>query len=94
VNIAGFCILNGLALTRSLFLVIFALFPPHIIDACNSYLPNDHYFVKCVGLTPSTCPSACLRAPASRYSENMQKHFMHGDDDRLPQHIIAYGDQA
>jgi len=31
---------------------------------------------------------------ASRYSENMQKHFMYGDDERLPKHITEYGEKA
>ena len=30
------------------------------------------------------------RPPASRYAANMRKHFMYGDDDRLPAHITAY----
>lgn len=34
------------------------------------------------------------RPPASKYSENMRKHFMYGDDERLPEHIIEYGDRA
>ena len=34
------------------------------------------------------------RPPASRYSENMRKHFLYGDDARLPKHITAYGDKA
>ena len=31
---------------------------------------------------------------ASRYSENMRKHFMYGDDKRLPEHITGYGQKA
>ena len=32
--------------------------------------------------------------PASRYSENMHKHFMYGNDEQLPKHITDYGDKA
>ena len=31
---------------------------------------------------------------ASRFSENMRNHFMYGDNERLPDHIVALGDQA
>ena len=31
---------------------------------------------------------------ASRFSERMQNHFMYGDNDRLPEHIVALGDRA
>lgn len=34
------------------------------------------------------------KPPASRYSENMHKHFMYGDDESLPEHITAYGGKA
>ena len=32
--------------------------------------------------------------PASRYAERMDRHFMYGTHDRLPDHIKAYGDKA
>jgi hypothetical protein len=31
---------------------------------------------------------------ASRYSENMKKHFLYGDDEQLATHITDYGDRA
>jgi len=31
---------------------------------------------------------------ASRYSEKMANHFMYGDNERLPEHIVALGDKA
>ena len=31
---------------------------------------------------------------ASRFSEKMQNHFMYGDNERLPGHIVALGDRA
>jgi betaine-homocysteine S-methyltransferase len=34
------------------------------------------------------------KPPASRYSENMHKHFMYGDDETLPGHVTEYGDKA
>ncbi|MDX1710871.1 MAG: homocysteine S-methyltransferase family protein [Rhodovibrionaceae bacterium] len=32
--------------------------------------------------------------PASRYSERMENHFMYGSNERIPEHIKAYGDRA
>lgn len=32
--------------------------------------------------------------PASHYSENMSRHFMYGSDERIKEHIKAYGDHA
>jgi len=34
------------------------------------------------------------KPPASRYSENMHKHFMYGQDKNLSDHITDYGDKA
>jgi hypothetical protein len=34
------------------------------------------------------------KPPASRYSENMKKHFIYGDDERLAERIAEYGDRA
>jgi betaine-homocysteine S-methyltransferase len=31
---------------------------------------------------------------ASRFSEKMQNHFMYGDNERLPEHIVALGSKA
>ena len=33
-------------------------------------------------------------APARRYSGNIHKHFMYGDDESLPEHITKYGAKA
>ena len=35
-----------------------------------------------------------LTTEASRFSENMQNHFMYGDNVRLPEHIKALGGTA
>ena len=31
---------------------------------------------------------------ASRFSETMHNHFMYGDNERIPDHIKALGEQA
>ena len=31
-----------------------------------------------------------LRVPASRFSENMSKHFMYGNDKKIPKHMKEY----
>ena len=31
---------------------------------------------------------------ASRFSEYMRNHFMYGDNERLPEHIVALGSVA
>ena len=31
---------------------------------------------------------------ASRFAENMHNHFLYGDNDRLPDHIVSLGDRA
>lgn len=56
------------------------------------------YLGVCCGAAPihirETAEAMGKKPPASRYSENMRKHFMYGDDKRLPRHITAYGDRA
>ena len=60
---------------------------------------NDiRYLGVCCGAAPMhirEVAEAMGRKPAaSRYSENMRRHFMYGSDERLPRHITAYGDKA
>ena len=59
---------------------------------------NIRYIGVCCGAAPihiREVAEAMGRKPkASRYSENMQKHFMYGSDARLPEHITAYGSKA
>jgi len=59
---------------------------------------NIRYIGVCCGAAPMhirEVAEAMGRKPkASRYSENMQKHFMYGSDSRLPDHITAYGNKA
>ena len=56
------------------------------------------YLGVCCGAAPihiREVAEAMGRQPAaSRYAANMRKHFMYGDDDRLPDHITTYGDRA
>ncbi len=56
------------------------------------------YLGVCCGAAPihiREVAEAMGRKPAaSRFSENMHKHFMYGDDETLPEHIQAYGNKA
>ena len=56
------------------------------------------YLGVCCGASPmlirQTAEAVGLETDASRYSEKMQNHFMYGDNERLPDHIVALGDQA
>ena len=75
---------------------------------CNRYEIRDfaeqawkmdiRYIGVCCGAAPMhirEVAEAMGRTPkASRYSENMKKHFMYGNDSRLPDHITAYGTKA
>lgn len=75
---------------------------------CNRYEIRDfaekvwemgiRYLGVCCGAAPihiREIAEAMGRTPeASRFSENMQKHFMYGSDKSLPQHITSYGDKA
>ena len=59
---------------------------------------NIKYQGVCCGAAPfhirEVAEAMGRRPPASRYSENMRKHFMYGDDESLPQHITGYGGKA
>ena len=35
-----------------------------------------------------------FQVPASRYRENMSKHFMYGSDKKIPKHMKDYGNVA
>jgi betaine-homocysteine S-methyltransferase len=56
------------------------------------------YLGVCCGASPMLVRQAAeavgKTTEASRFSENMRNHFMYGDNERLPEHIIALGDQA
>jgi len=57
-----------------------------------------NYIGVCCGASPmlvrETAEAVGKSTEASRFSENMRNHFMYGDNERLPGHIVALGDQA
>ena len=59
---------------------------------------NIKYQGVCCGAAPihirEVAETMGRRPPASRYSENMPKHFMYGDAETLHHHVTAYGDKA
>jgi betaine-homocysteine S-methyltransferase len=59
---------------------------------------NIRYLGVCCGAAPmhirEVAEAMGKTPPASRYSENMQKHFMYGTDASLPKHITGYGEKA
>jgi betaine-homocysteine S-methyltransferase len=64
----------------------------------EAYGVGINYLGVCCGAAPihirEIAEAVGKQPPASRYSENMKKHFMYGTDDRLPEHITSYGDKA
>jgi betaine-homocysteine S-methyltransferase len=64
----------------------------------NAYNMGIKYQGVCCGAAPihirEVAEAMGRQTAASRYAPNMRKHFMYGDDDRLPGHITAYGDKA
>ena len=64
----------------------------------DNWQNNIRYLGVCCGAAPMhirEVAEAMGRKPlASRYSENMKKHFLYGNDQRLPTHITEYGDKA
>lgn len=64
----------------------------------DAWSNNIRYLGVCCGAAPihiREVAEVMGRTPlSSRYSENMQKHFMYGTDESLPEHITSYGDQA
>src|SRR3979409_875382 len=45
-------------------------------------------------LVRETAEAVGKSTEASRFSENMRNHFMYGDNERLPEHIVALGAEA
>ncbi len=66
--------------------------------AAEAYGIGVQYLGVCCGAAPihirEVAEAMGRRPAASRYAANMRKHFMYGDDDRLPSHMTAYGDKA
>jgi betaine-homocysteine S-methyltransferase len=56
------------------------------------------YLGVCCGASPmlirQVAEEVGLTTEASRFSERMQNHFMYGDNERLPEHIVALGERA
>ncbi len=57
-----------------------------------------NYLGVCCGASPmlirQVAEAVGLTTEASRFSERMQNHFMYGDNERLPDHIVSLGEQA
>ncbi|HEX3689495.1 MAG TPA: homocysteine S-methyltransferase family protein, partial [Solirubrobacteraceae bacterium] len=57
-----------------------------------------NYIGVCCGASPmlvrEVAEAVGKTTDASRFSENMHNHFMYGDNERLPEHIVALGDEA
>jgi betaine-homocysteine S-methyltransferase len=57
-----------------------------------------NYIGVCCGASPmlvrEVSEAVGKSTEASRFSENMHNHFMYGDNERLPDHIVALGDEA
>ena len=57
-----------------------------------------NYLGVCCGASPmlvrEVAEAVGKSTEASRFSENMRNHFMYGDNERLPEHIVALGDEA
>ncbi|UJF24720.1 homocysteine S-methyltransferase family protein [Suttonella sp. R2A3] len=66
--------------------------------AKEAYALGIHYLGVCCGASPmhirEVAEAVGLTTKASRYSENMANHFMYGNNERLPEHIKAYGNKA
>ena len=66
--------------------------------ATDAWQMDIRYIGVCCGAAPihirEVAEAMGRKPPASRYSENMKKHFMYGSDDSLPEHITSYGENA
>jgi betaine-homocysteine S-methyltransferase len=66
--------------------------------ASDAWRHGIRYLGVCCGAAPfhirEVAEAIGHTPPASRYSENMHKHFMYGDDASLPGHMTEYGQRA
>ncbi len=57
-----------------------------------------NYLGVCCGASPmlirQVAEAVGLTTEASRFSERMENHFMYGDNERLPEHIVSLGERA
>jgi betaine-homocysteine S-methyltransferase len=66
--------------------------------AAEAWQQGIRYLGVCCGAAPvhirEVAEAMGRRPPASRYAENMSKHFMYGSDASIPEHMTTYGDRA
>ena len=66
--------------------------------AREAYALGINYLGVCCGNNPmlnrEVAEAVGKTTEASRFSERMENHFMYGKNERLPEHITAYGDKA
>ncbi|SVA51142.1 uncharacterized protein METZ01_LOCUS103996 [marine metagenome] len=66
--------------------------------AKEAYKMGVNYLGVCCGANPmlirETAEAVGLTVPAGRYREDMSKHFMYGDNERIAKHMQEYGDKA
>jgi len=66
--------------------------------AREAYGMGVNYLGVCCGANPMLIREVAevvgLSVPASRYREDMSKHFMYGDNERIAKHMKEYGDKA
>lgn len=66
--------------------------------AKEAYDLGVNYLGVCCGAQPfhirEVAEAVGLTTEASRFSERIQNHFMYGDNERLPEHIVSLGNTA
>jgi betaine-homocysteine S-methyltransferase len=66
--------------------------------AKEAYDLGIKYLGVCCGANPmlirEVAESVGLKVPASKYKENMSRHFIYGTHERIPEHMKDYGDKA
>ena len=66
--------------------------------ARDAYSLGINYLGVCCGANPmlirEVAESVGLKVPASKYKENMSRHFIYGTHERIPEHMKDYGDKA
>ena len=66
--------------------------------AKEAYDLNINYLGVCCGASPmlirEVAEAVGLKVPASKYKENMSRHFIYGTHERIPKHMKDYGDKA
>ena len=64
----------------------------------DAWQADIRYLGVCCGASPvhirEVAEAMGRKPPASRFSENMSRHFMYGTDERIPAHMQEYGSKA